>query len=352
MNNKSTQRRQLERKLAKVNDRSKKPREATQLNGKSANGSAAHESEKSEAVMDGSHDDTSAPFSMMRLLSTAAVLGSVFLWAYWPTILDLIQAWNSEADYSHGYLVVPFALYFLWARRDSFPGVSAGVRWPGLLLIAASIGIRYAATLVYASSVDAWSILLYAAGVAWLLGGWRVMWWSLPSIAFLWFMMPLPYRVERWLSLPLQGVATQLSCWTLQCLGQPAIAEGHTILLGENQMEIEQACSGLRIFMGIVALAFVYLVLIRRTWWEKLLLAASTVPVALVANATRIVLTGLLFQYTTGEIAHKFSHDFAGWLMIPFAAFLFALVLWYLGKLFREVEPTDVRSVIRREVVT
>ena len=101
------------------------------------------------------------------------------------------------------------------------------------------------------------------------------MWWSLPSIAFLWFMVPLPFRVERWLSLPLQGAATKLSCWILQALGQPALAEGHVILLGDNRLEVEQACSGLRIFVGIVALAFAYAILMRRQWWEKALLLLS-----------------------------------------------------------------------------
>lgn len=99
--------------------------------------------------------------------------------------------------------------------------------------------------------------------MVWFLSGANVLWWSLPSIVFLWFMVPLPYGMERWLSLPLQRVATELSCWVLHCLGQPALAEGNTILLNDFQLEVEQACSGLRIFVGIMALAFVYLVLIR-----------------------------------------------------------------------------------------
>jgi len=275
------------------------------------------------------------------------LLAAVFLWAYWPTIVELLRVWEQEPDYSHGYLVVPVAVCFLWARREYFPGFSPRLAWSGLLLVVLSIAMRYAGALVYLGAVDAWSILLWVAGTTWFLGGWKLVRWSAPSIAFLWFMIPLPYRVERWLSLPLQSVATKLSCWSLQCLGQPALAEGHTILVGEHQLEVEEACSGLRIFVGIAALAFAYLVLVRRTWWEKLLLVASVLPIALIANATRIVMTGLLFRYTTGEFAYRFSHDFSGWAMIPFAAFLFAAFLWYLGKLIPEVEPLDVRAAIR-----
>ena len=164
-------------------------------------------------------------------------------------------------------------------------------------------------------------------------------------------MIPLPFRLEQALSLPLQGFATKLSCWALQFLGQPALAEGNTILLGDARLEVAQACSGLRIFVGIFALAYAYVVLVRRSWWIKGMLLASVIPIALIANSTRIVVTGLLNQYISGEAAHEFTHDMSGWIMIPFAALLFAIVLWYLGKLIREVDQLDVGKIIRRESI-
>jgi len=282
-----------------------------------------------------------------RLLFWGVVVGAAFVWAYWPTILELVHIWNTVPDYSHGFLVVPLAVYFLWARRDRFPETRGNTAWPGLLLILLGIGMRMVGARFYAGSLDGWSMLLWAAGVVWLIWGSKVLWWSLPSIAFLWFMVPLPYRAERWLSLPLQRIATKLSCWTLQALGQPALAEGNMILLGESRMEVEQACSGLRIFVGVVALAFAYVIIFRRAWWEKALLLVSVIPIALIANSTRIVLTGILNQYWSGEVAHKFMHDIAGWVMIPFAAGLFAAGLWYLGKLVKEVELMDVGSLAR-----
>ncbi len=292
---------------------------------------------------------TSGKETWASLAVGTVVLGTFFLWAYWPTLLALISKWENEPDYSHGYFVVPLALYFLWARRDRFPGAPRGLAWPGLSLIVLGIAIRVWSGLYYLEAIDAWSIPFWVAGVVWLFGGWKIFCWSLPSIGFLWFMLPLPWRIERWLSLPLQRIATYISSWSLQALGQPAIAEGNTILLGENSLEIAEACSGLRIFMGIVALAFAYVILARRAWWENVILLVAVIPIALIANSTRIVCTGLLYQYVSGEAAHKFTHDVAGWVMIPFAALLFAMTLWYLGKLVREVEMVDVSAVVRRE---
>ena len=277
------------------------------------------------------------------------ILAAVCLWSYWPTIITLVEAWNKNPDYSHGYFVVPLAVFFLWARRDIFPGFSRNLAWAGLCVLALSICLRLIAARFYLGGVDGWSIPLWIAGVIWFLSGKKTLWWSLPSIVFLWFMVPLPYGMERWFSLPLQRIATQLSCWVLHCLGQPALAEGNTIWLNEFQLEVEQACSGLRIFMGIMALAFVYLVLARRAWWERVLLILSIIPVALISNSTRIVVTALLYQYVSGEAAHKFTHDLAGWVMIPYAAGLFALVLWYLGSLFREEEQIDVGAILRQD---
>ena len=293
------------------------------------------------------------PSAMRKLrrlrLTGLVVLGGVFVWAYWPTLVELVRAWDREPDYSHGFLVAPLALFFMWSRRDSLPGLARSIAWGGLLLLACSVALRFGAAALYLEPVDGWSILLWVAGIAWLLGGWRFLMWASPSILFLFFLVPLPYRAERLVSYPLQRIATKFSCWTLQSLGQPAIAEGNTILLGDHHLEVEEACSGLRIFVGIVALAFAYVIVARRTWWEKLLLLASTVPIALIANATRVVVTGLLSQLVSSEAGAKFTHDLAGWGMILLAAALFGVVLWYIGKLFPEGKVFDIRSVVRAE---
>jgi len=278
-----------------------------------------------------------------------ALLAGVFAWAYWPTLAGLVRAWDRTPDYSHGYFVVPLSLFFLYVRRDRFPGLGSGLAWAGLIPMGLSVAMRIGSAQIYLDAADGWSIMLWVAGVVWLLGGWRIFLWSLPSIAFLWFMIPLPFRVERWLRGPLQKVATKLSCSALQVLGQPALSEGNTILLGDHNLAVEEACSGLRIFVGIVALAFAYVIIVRRPWWEKVLLILSVAPIALIANSSRIVGTGLLYQLVSGEAAERFTHDIAGYVMIPFAAGLFAAVLWYMGKLMREVEVADVGTVIRRE---
>lgn len=279
-------------------------------------------------------------------LAAAGILG-VFLFAYFPTLLELVDTWERLPDYSHGYLVVPLALVFLWLRRETAPDCRPGFYWGGLILLAASVALRVVGRALYLAPVDGWSIVVWVAGATWLLFGRQMLWWALPSIVFLFFMVRLPFRMEDWLSVPLQRIATKLSCFALQLLGLPALYEGNVIFLGDQRLFVEEACSGMRIFIGILALAFAYLVLVRRTWWERLLLLAAVLPVAIVANVTRIVVTALLYQWVSTDVGHKFAHDWAGFATIPLAAALFGLVLWYISKLFPHVERIGVGRAMK-----
>jgi exosortase len=277
---------------------------------------------------------------------TAAIVGA-FAWSYWPTLAGLIRAWNTVPDYSHGYFVAPAALFILWARRQQYPGASERLAWLGLALVGLSVAVRALGARYYLDAMDGWSILVWIGGAVWFLFGWPAFCWSLPSVAFLWFMIPLPFRLEHALSRPLQQAACKISCWVLQCFGQPALSEGTRIYLGDMELQVSQECAGLRIFVGIAALAFVFIVLIRRTWWERVILAACVIPVAVTANVSRIVATAILFRWFGGVEAHALIHDWAGYLMVPYSAALFALLVWYLGRLIQTVELADAGEMAR-----
>ena len=286
-----------------------------------------------------------------RVLAAASVLATG-VFAYWPTLCELVATWAREPDYSHGFLILPLALYFLYSRRASFPGTTdpnqgAGDLILGLGLFIASLAMRYLSARYFLGFLDAWSMLPWTAGVVTMLFGRRAGWWSLPAIGFLWFMVPLPFSLEGTLSYPLQKIATKASCFALQTLGLPAFAEGNVIVVGDSRLEVAQACSGLRLFMGVLALSYAYAVLVKRSWWERMVVLAAAVPIALVANAARIVLTGVLFQLFTAKDARLLAHDAAGWAMIPLAAALFWVLLWYIDRLLPEEEVLDMAALIR-----
>ena len=286
-----------------------------------------------------------APASRVALATALLAIG---IWSYWPTIANLVETWLRVEDYSHGFLVLPMAGIFLWVRRDRFPGLTSSAPWTALALMALTLVVRHAGDAYFFTFLDAWSIIPWTAACAALIGGWPLLRWSWVAIFFLPFMIPLPFAVETILTVPLQQIATAISTATLQFLGQPAFADGNVILIGEQRLEVAEACSGLRQFVFIAALTYVYVALINRPAWEKLLLVAAAAPIAIAANAARIVTTGLLFQWVQGEQAHEWIHHAAGWGMVLFAAGAFWLLLVYLRQLVKEELVMDMTAMVKQ----
>jgi len=269
------------------------------------------------------------------------------LYAYWPTLLWVEDSWRNEPDYSHGYLVVPLAGLLAWHRRDSFPGIRSRLSWAGLVLMLLAVVMRIVGRLVYADFLDGWSILPLVAGAIWLLAGPAAMRWSLPSVAFLFLMIPMPYQAESLLSWRLQGIATELSTIFLRVIGFAAVSEGHVIWLGEQKLLVEQACSGLRIFMGVIALAFFWAAMMRRGWIDRIVLLLVAIPLAIFVNAVRITSVGVMYNWFAGDIARGTIHDLSGILMIPLAFALLWGVKTYWEQLYQVQESGSRRRLVQ-----
>jgi exosortase len=290
---------------------------------------------------------TPSPARLRRLLwpfVRVAVPGAGLLWAYAPTLRGLAHRWAVDPQYSHGYLVPAFAALLLWLRRGRLksnplaeraesPARGASGPLSGLALLLGGTAVRLAGTYFYYDWFDGLSLLPCVAGLALLLGGWRALHWAWPAVAFLFFMVPLPYQAELALSHPLQRVATVASTYSLQTLGFPALAEGNVITLGATRVGVAEACSGLSMLFVFVALALALCLVLERPWWHRAVLLVSAVPIAVIANVLRITVTGVLYQTAGHGVADMVYHDLAGWLMMPIALALLWLELAFLKRL-------------------
>jgi exosortase len=269
-------------------------------------------------------------------------------WAFWPALCDMAHSWSTNPQDSHGYLVPGFAAYLLWLRRGKLG--TEPLRpclWAGLPLLTSALVLRLAAGFYHYVWVDVITLLPCLAGVCLMVGGWRALGWALPAIAFLFFMVPLPFRVATALSGPLQRLATICATFLMQTMGLPALAEGNVILLNKAEIGIVEACSGLRMLVVFFALATALALVIRRPLLDRLILVASAVPIALLANLARITVTGVLHETVSGEAANAFFHDAAGWFMMPLALAMLWVELWVLSRLFIEAPRAPVRRMSR-----
>jgi exosortase len=230
-----------------------------------------------------------------------------------------------KPDYSHGFLVPFFAVYLAWHWRDRAP---QRIRWPepwGLAFLAGGAALFVLGVLNIGKEwLQGLSLVINLCGAALLLGGWPMLRWLAPALAFLIFMFPLPGRVETALGWQLQKVAAIASEFALQTIGYPTYREGVVLTVKDHVLEVEKACSGLSMLLTFLALSTGMAMLVKRPWFDRILILVSSVPVAVLANVIRIALTGVLYNEGGKELGDRVFHDFAGWMMMPIAL----LVLW------------------------
>jgi exosortase len=279
------------------------------------------------------------PPARPRIFLSIAALATTTVavaWAYWATLAEVSHRWAQDPQYSHGWLVPLFAVALLWFRREHLGDSGPKPTWWGLPLLAGGILLRFVGSWFYFEWFDPISLIPCLAGAVLMVGGKRVWTWAWPSIAFLAFMIPLPFRLANALSDPLQHLATLTSTFALQTLGLPALAEGNTIQMDDVQINIVEACSGLSMLIVFFALSTGVALVVRRPRWEKGLILLSAIPIALVANVLRITVTGLLYRLVSNDAADAFFHDAAGWLMMPLALVMLFVELRVLGRLLMD----------------
>jgi exosortase len=277
---------------------------------------------------DGSGVSITTPVGAAALLICASIVSATLIWSYWPILGEMAGRWQRDPRYSHGFLVPFFACYLFWLRRPEQPTASPS-NAVAFCLLAAAAGLKLLGGFFFVSWLEAISFLVAIAGLCCLLGGKPVLRWAGPSIAFVMFMVPLPYTLEAALGGPLQRFASEASSCVLQVFGVPAFSSGNTIIIDDFQLGIIDACNGIGMSYMFLACSCGAALLASRPLVESAILIASAIPFGLAANIARIVATALLYRTAGQSLADAVYHDLAGWLMMLLAL----LFLWLECKL-------------------
>jgi exosortase len=285
----------------------------------------------------------------LRALFAGLAVTAALVWAAAPTVFGpdgLVEKWTTDSRYSHGYLVPLFSLYLLWSRRDSF--CWDGPSWWGVPFIALGVGLCLAGRYLYFFWLNQVALLPLVAGAVLLLGGWRTLRWAATAIAFLAFMIPLPYRLQVSLAMPLQQIGTTASVYALQTLGLAPYADGNRIILKGMPLEVAEACSGLGMLVVFFAIATAYALVSSRPWLDRSVAIISAIPIAVLCNVVRITITGLLYVLVGQEQGERYFHGPAGWLMMLLALMFLMLEMRTLDWVF---PPRKVRERSSRPTV-
>ncbi len=269
------------------------------------------------------HDrDVQVNLSRPTVLSTGlpALLLVAALFVLAKPVSALVGIWWVQPEYSHGFLAPVIAAYLAWQLRAGAPGWAhswAGV--PVLLVGAVAVLIgEWSLSRALASA----GVLILLIGLLQSLTGWRGVRHFAVPLAFLLFMLPLPGTLYDGLSLRLQLISSDLGTAVVRWGGVAAIREGNVIDLGAVQLQVAEACDGLRYLFPLMSLAFLVAVFLRANWFYKGVVMLASVPIAVFMNALRIGVTGILVEFFGLEAAMGFFHYFEGWVV-----FLGALIL-------------------------
>jgi exosortase len=290
------------------------------------------------------------PSKRLRLSPWAgavALLTVALAWAYWPTLAGLVERWSGDPQYSHGYVVPLFAAVVLWSRRRMLRARPARPSAWGPALLAGAALLRAAGTYFYLTWLENVSLLPALAGLCVVAGGWHALRWAWPAVAFLLFMLPLPFGIENLLAGPLRRLATACGTYALQTAGLPAVSEGTVIVIDDLRVGVADACSGLGMLFTFFALSTAIAFVIERPFWQKAVVFLSAVPVGVAMNVVRVAVTAFLFRAGGGWLSPAAFHDAAGWVMMPAALVLLLLELRFLAALFLEPERTGPVPVPR-----
>jgi exosortase len=265
----------------------------------------------------------------------ALLLGAL----YWQTLRDLALQWWDDPNYTHGFMVPVFSGYLVWRQRARLSALAPRGSALGLPVLLAGLATFLLGDLGAELFLTRASLIIVLAGLVLFHLGRRVFRVVLFPLAFLVFMVPLPSIIFYAVTFPLQSLAARQAAWTLDLLGVPVILDGNVIHLSQLTLGVTEACSGIRSLVSLLggAVAFAYLAL--PGGWMALAFVASTVPITIVANAGRVVSTGLIGRWFGVEYASGFFHTFSGWAVYVFAfVCLFAvygLLRWVQGRFAR-----------------
>jgi exosortase len=289
-------------------------------------------------------DPEARRFAVRATALTLAVTAGIFT----PILYYMALHWKNVPDYSHGFLVAPLAVYFAWERRRDLKRTPIEPSWWGVIPLALGALALAIGRLGVELMAMRTAFVLTVIGVVLLLLGRRVARVLAFPLLYLFLMIPLPGSLTVTITFPLQLIASDLAMTPLYWLQIPALREGNIIHLAGTQLLVAEACSGLRSVMALGTLGVVFAYFFRKNTVERIVIVASTIPIAIVVNAFRVALSGVLTHHFGEEAAEGLIHQTEGFFTFGLAFALLLLEAWLLKMLW----PRSWRGRAPRKEVT
>ncbi|MCC6347520.1 MAG: exosortase/archaeosortase family protein [Nitrospirales bacterium] len=264
----------------------------------------------------------------LPLLFTLLLAGGL----YAPVAASLAAAWYRDPNYSHGFLVPLVSGYILYRKAGVLKDTPVQPDSRGIAVVLTALLLFVAAFLGAEDFTMRVSLVVVLAGLVLTFFGQRVLRTVAFPLVYLLFMVPLPYILYDSVAFPLKLSVAKYSVFFLKAVGIVVWREGNIIMFPSLVLEVADACSGIRSLMSLLALGTAFAYFSQPSPLKRAAVVASALPIALFANALRVVATGILAQYWGGRAAEGFFHEFAGLAVFGLAVVLMVLTSVLVGR--------------------
>jgi len=285
------------------------------------------------------------------------VIGGLFCYLFHNEIDDIVHRWLTDSSWSHGFLIPLFSLYFINQHKKDILNLKTRPNYLGLFFLICGI-LFYPFNIVhlqygYLRPID---MIATLGAIVLFLGGWHLVKYTWLPIVYLVFAVPLPERYYRELTIPMRQWAATVASGLLNLVPElEATASGVVIdvfykgKLLEPALDVAEACSGMRLLMAFLALGVAMAYLHYRPLWQRIILLAGTIPIAIFCNVVRVTVTGFIYVLIHPMYTQGVYHDMLGLAMLPLAFGLYGLLAWFMSSLFIDESEMVTEDIVFRK---
>jgi len=293
------------------------------------------------------------------------IIGGLLCYLFRMEISQIVGRWLTDSSWSHGFLIPLFSLYFINQRKEEILSLRTRPNYLGLLFMLLAIAF-YVVNRFSPSGYEYFcrtSIIATLGAVVLLLGGWPLVKYTWLPIVYLVFAVPLPYRYYRELTIPMRQWAATVASGLLNLVPEleasninpttglrsvviDVFYKGRQL---DPALDVAEACAGMRLLMAFLALGVAMAYLHYRPWWQRMILLATTVPIAIFCNVVRVTVTGFIYILIHPKYAQGIYHDMLGLAMLPLAFGLYGFLAWFMSSLFVDESGVMTEDVVLRK---
>ncbi|HQR03421.1 MAG: exosortase B [Proteobacteria bacterium] len=244
---------------------------------------------------------------------------------YIPVFYVLATTIWQEPDFAHGPIILAVILWLLWERRSVLVSpAEATTPIPGFFILLPGLLIYALGRAMNISILEVGSLIPVCGGTLLSMRGKKgiATYWFL--LLFLIYLIPLPGIFVDGITGPLKKYVSMVAEQILYTAGYPVARNGVILTIGQYQLLVADACSGINSMFSLTAIGLLYLYLMqRKSWVHNGVMLASLLPVAFAANIVRVVFLSLVTYHWGDAAGQGFLHEFSG--MVLFIAALLTI---------------------------